>query len=54
MTNEQFEKASQIREDIKAIKEQTLRIGASSELMESWKDWANSNLKRLRNEFEEL
>lgn len=54
MTNEQFEKASQIREDIKAIKEQTLRIGASTELTESWKDWANANLKRLEKEFEEL
>ena len=54
MTNEQFEKASQIREDIKAIKEQTLRIGASTELIEAWKDWANANLKRLRKEFEEL
>ena len=54
MTDEQFEKASQIREDIKAIKEQTLRVGASSELIESWKDWVNANLKRLENEFEEL
>ena len=54
MTDEQFEKASQIREDIKAIKEQTLRLGASSELIESWKDLANSKLKRLRKEFEEL
>ena len=54
MTDEQLEKASQIREDIKAIKEQTLRAGASSELIESWQDWANSNLKRLRKEFEEL
>ena len=57
MTDEQFEKASQIREDIKAIKaikEQTLRVGASTELKESWKDWANTNLKRLEKEFEEL
>ncbi len=54
MTDEQFEKASQIRKDIKAIKEQTLRVGASSELIESWKDWANANLKRLEKEFEEL
>ena len=54
MTNEQFEKASQIREDIKAIKEQTLRAGASSELIESWQDWANTNLNRLKEEFEEL
>ena len=54
MTNEQFEKASQIKEDIKAIKEQTLRIGASTELKELWKDWANTNLKRLEKEFEEL
>ena len=54
MTDEQFEKASQIREDIKAIKEQTLRVCASTELKESLKDWANTNLKRLRNEFEEL
>lgn len=54
MTDEQFEKASQIREDIKAIKEQTLMVCASTELKESWKDWANRNLKRLRKEFEEL
>ena len=54
MTDEQFEKASQIREDIKAIKEQTLRVGASTELKESWKDWANTNLNRLKEEFEEL
>ena len=54
MTDEQFEKASQIREDIKAIKEQTLRVGTSTELMKSWKDWANANLKRLEKEFEEL
>ena len=40
--------------DIKAIKEQTLRIGASTELKESWKDWTNTNLKRLIKEFEEL
>ena len=54
MTNEQFEKALQIKEDIKAIKEQTLRVGASAELKESWKDWANTNLKRLEKEFEDL
>ena len=54
MNDEQFEKASQIKEDIKAIKEQTLRVGASSELMKSWKDWANANLKRLEKEFKEL
>ena len=54
MTDEQFEKASQIREDIKAIKEQTLRVGASTELQESWKDWAITNLKRLEKEFEDL
>ena len=54
MTDEQLEKALQIKEDIKAIKEQTLRVGASTELKESWKDWANTNLKRLIKEFEEL
>ena len=54
MTDEQFEKASQIREDIKAIKEQTLRVGESTELKESWKDWAITNLKRLEKEFENL
>ena len=54
MTNEQLEKASPIRHDIKAIKEQTLRVSASTELKESWKDWANTNLKLLEKEFEEL
>lgn len=54
MTEEQFEKASQIREDIKAIEEQTLRVGASNELYKSWKDWANNNLKRLKKELEDL
>ena len=54
MTNEQLTKALQIKEDIKAIKEQTLRVGASTELKESWKDWANTNLNRLKEEFEEL
>lgn len=54
MTDEQFEKASQIRDDIKAIKEQTLRIDASTELKEAWRDWVITNLKRLEKEFEEL
>lgn len=54
MTDEQFKKASQIKEDIKVIKEQTLRAGASSELIESWKEWADTNIKRLKREFEEL
>lgn len=54
MTDEQFEKALQIKEDINAIKKQTISIDASNELTESWKDWANSNLKRLKKEFEEL
>ena len=54
MTNEQLKKALQIKEDIEAIKEQTLRVGASTELKESWKDWANTSLKRLEKEFNEL
>ena len=54
MTDEQFEKASQIKEDIKAIKEQTLRVDASTELKKAWKDWVNTNLKRLEKEFENL
>lgn len=54
MTDEQLAKALQIKGDIKAIKEQTMKFNASIELKESWKDWVNSNLKRLEKEFKEL
>lgn len=54
MTNEQLTKALQIKKDIEVLQGQTLRRDASTELTESWKDWVNSNLKRLKKEFEEL
>ena len=54
MTNEDFSKAKQIKQDLKALKDLTISVGASKELIDSWKNWANGEIDRLNKEFDEL
>jgi ribosomal protein L18E len=54
MTDKTLEKALQIKKDIKALQDQTINKDVSKELFNSWTEWANSNLDRLKKEYEEL
>ena len=54
MTNEDFLKAKQIKQDLKALKDLTISVSASKELIDSWKNWANGEIDRLNKEFDEL
>ena len=54
MTNEDFSKAKQIKQDLKALKDLTISVGASKELIDSWKNWANGEIDRLNKEFDKL
>ena len=54
MTNEDFLKAKQIKKDLEALKDLTISVGASKELIDSWKNWANGEIDRLSKEFDEL
>ena len=54
MTNEDFSKAKQIKQDLKALEDLTISVGASKELIDSWKIWANGEINRLNKEFDEL
>ena len=54
MTNEDFLKAKQIKQDLKALQDLTINVGASKELIDSWKNWANGEIERLNKEFDEL
>ena len=54
MTNEDFSKAKQIKQDLKALEDLTISVGASKELIDSWKKWANREIDRLNKEFDEL
>ena len=54
MTNEDFLKAKQIKQDLKVLKDLTISGGVSKELFDSWKNWANGEIERLNKEFDEL
>ena len=54
MTNKDFSKAEQIKQDLKALKDLTISVGASKELIDNWKNWANGEIDRLNKEFDEL
>ena len=54
MTDKDFSKAKQIKQDLKALEDLTISVGASKELIDSWKIWANGEIDRLNKEFEEL
>ena len=54
MTNEDFLKAKQIKKDLEALKDLTISVGASKELIDSWENWANGEIDRLNKEFDEL
>ena len=54
MTNEDFSKAKQIKQDLKALKNLTISVGASKELIDNWKNWVNVEIDRLNKEFDEL
>ena len=54
MTNEDFLKAKQIKQDLEALKDLRISVGASKELIDSWKNWANGEIERLNKEFDEL
>ena len=54
MTNEDFLKAKQIKQDLKALQDLRINVGASKELIDNWKNWANGEIDRLNKEFDEL
>ena len=54
MTNEDSLKTKQIKKDLEALKDLTISVGASKELIDSWKNWANGEIDRLNKEFDEL
>lgn len=54
MTNEDFSKAKQIKQDLKALKDLTISVGASKELIDNWKNWVNGEIDRLNKKFDEL
>lgn len=54
MTEENFLRAKQIREDIAAIKKQTISWGVSAETYNSWKNWALNTIAKLEEEFRNL
>ena len=54
MTEENFLRAKQIREDIAAIKKQTISCGVSAETYNSWKNWALNIIAKLEEEFRNL
>ena len=54
MTNEDFSKAKQIKQDLEALKDLTISVGASKELMDNWKNWVNGEIDRLNKEFDKL
>ena len=54
MTNEDFLKAKQIKQDLRALQDLRINVGASKELIDSWKNWANGEIDRLNKEFDEL
>lgn len=54
MTEENFLRAKQIREDIAAIKKQTISLGVSAETYNSWKNWALNTIAKLEEEFRNL
>ena len=54
MTEETLNKAKRIKQDLKALDDMTINLGASQELVNSWKKWANTEMERLRKEFEDL
>ena len=47
MTNEDFLKAKQIKQDLKALQDLRINVGASKELIDSWKNWANGEIDSL-------
>ena len=53
MTEENFLRAKQIREDIAAIKKQTISC-VSAETYNSWKNWALNTIAKLEKEFRNL
>ncbi len=54
MTEENFQRAKQIREDIVAIKKQTISCGVSAETYNSWKNWTLNTIVKLEEEFKNL
>lgn len=54
MTDKDFSKAKQIKQDLKVLEDLTISVGASKELIDSWKKWANGEIERLNKEFEKL
>ena len=54
MTIEDISKSKQIIHDLKTLKDLTISVGASKELIDSWKNWANGEIDRLNKVFDEL
>ena len=54
MTNEQLLKGNQIQNDLRALQEQTINKGISTELFTSWKKWNIEMQETLKREFEKL
>lgn len=54
MTKEDFNRAKEIREDIKILKRQTISAGLLAPTFDSWKDWVENTVEKLEEEFEKL
>ena len=48
------EQIEEIKQDLKALQDLRINVGASKELIDSWKNWANGEIERLNKEFDEL
>lgn len=54
MTDEKYNKATQLKKDIKAIQDCTINKDVSQELFNWWKKVMNEKLDELREEYSEL
>lgn len=54
MTDEKYNKATQLKRDIKAIQDCTINKDVSQELFNWWKKVMNEKLDELREEYSEL
>ncbi len=54
MTKENFERAKQIREDIRVVNKLCLNMDASEILAKDFEDWKNKTIKKYESEFDAL
>lgn len=54
MTVETFNRAKEIRDDIRFLKAQKTSIGMSASTLKAWEDWVNRMISDLEEEFRQL